>query len=107
MTRFDSLAPFFWVTGEGDEPPGKPEHVVGHDGEAHLVIAGGEVWSLDPSGVLPRRLVNRSVSQFVDSLAEFREAWIVRADLMDAAADTQVGHLREREAHRLGCDRRP
>jgi hypothetical protein len=96
MTRVDSLAPFFWVSGEGDEPPGKPEQVVGHDGETHLVIADGEVWSFDPAGVLPRRLVNRSVNQFGDSLSGFREAWAGRADLDDAASDRQVAHLRER-----------
>jgi hypothetical protein len=95
MTRLDSLAPFFWIAGEGDEPPGKPERVVGHDRATHLVIAAGEVWSVDYAGVLPRRLVNRSVNQFVDSLAGFRAAWATRADLDEAALDRQVVHLRE------------
>jgi hypothetical protein len=95
MTRLDSFAPFFWITGEGDEPQGKPEHVVGHDGATHLVIAAGEVLSLDPAGVLPRRLVNRSVNQFVDSLAGLRATWAMRADLDEAASHRQVVHLRE------------
>lgn len=96
MTRLDSLVPFFWVAEQGDEPPRKPEYSIGHDGKTHLVIAAGEVWSLDPAGVLPRRLVNRSVEQFVDSLTGFREAWAVRADLDEVASDRQIAQLRER-----------
>jgi hypothetical protein len=95
MTRLDSLVPFFWVAGEGDEPPGKPEHLLGHDGKTYLVVADGQVWSVDPAQVLPRRLVNGSVNQFADSLARFREAWAVRPDLDDAASDRQVARLRE------------
>ena len=60
------------------------------------MIANREVWSFDPAGVLPRRLVNRSVNQLVDSLAAFREVWALQADLVEAAADRQVAHLRER-----------
>ena len=83
----------FWRPGNAHEYDG-PEGVIGSDeATAFVTDAAGVVWSIDPTGSLPRRFVNSSVDQlaaFLKTVPARRKAMM---GLTDDEAARAVQHL--------------
>jgi hypothetical protein len=72
--------------------------VVGTDEgtQIRVDLADGRVFSVDPEGDLPTRLVNSSVEQLADAIAAYREYAARVRDVDDDAAARLVEELRRR-----------
>lgn len=68
--------------------------VIGEDDATVFVVAeDGSVWSVDPTGVLPRRFVNSSTECLAAYLADLPPSWRALAGVDDAEAERTLDQL--------------